>query len=243
MGRHRKYDEKIINDAIELARTEGCKKASEKLNIKYKTVYNWCKEKHIEVSIKNNESDSYTSVAKSKCNSDEFYMEATRKEILRLVMFLKEKLYFDIDAYAEKNEKRKKEKIDFISFIYDSKVECQEGSIFQVLAKPHLENIYNEYSESCKNDKIYKIIYKKTLDKLQDEDYAMESYKTYHKADYELELIIHNRRQSIMYNLGIYNSVNELKELLSCIRENFLDGFFEGSFELKENLIKSFLTC
>lgn len=109
-----------------------------------------------------------------------------------------------------------------------------------MLAKPHLENIYNEYSESCRNDKIYKSIYNKTFDKLNDEDYAMTSYKIYHKADYEFELILWCYRNSMMFNLKECNSIKKLNETLFYIKENFTDGFFEGPYKLKENLIKSF---
>lgn len=240
MGRNRKYSEEIINKAIELSKAKGYKKASMKLGLSYKTVYNWCKEKNFDIKVKTNEIDSYTSIAKSKCNSDELYIEATRKEIVRIVELLKNKLYFDIDDYVGEDEKRKKEKTDFINFLYDIKSKHQEGSIFQVLAKPHLENIYNEYSESCRNDKIYKSIYNKTFDKLNDEDYTMTSYKVYHKADYEFELILWCYRNSMMFNLKECNSINKLNETLFYIKENFTDGFFEGPYKLKENLIKSF---
>lgn len=231
MGRNNKYSKEIMKKAVELSENEGCKKASETLGLPYKTVYNWYK--------KESKQDSKNGNMRYK-DFQSYNKEAAEKVKIRLVKLLKEELSFDISGYAGNDDEKLNEKRDFISFICDSKRKCQEGSILQVLAKPHLENIYNEYSESCKNDKIYKNIYNKTLNKLNDEDYAMKSYEIYHKADYELELIIHNRRQSIIYNIGTYNSVNELKELLGCLKENFLDGFFECPFELKENLIKSF---
>lgn len=111
MGRNRKYSEEIINKAIELSKAKGYKKASMKLGLSYKTVYNWCKEKNFDIKVKTNEIDSYTSIAKSKCNSDELYIEATRKEIVRIVELLKNKLYFDIDDYVGEDEKRKKKKL------------------------------------------------------------------------------------------------------------------------------------
>lgn len=231
MGRNKKYSKEIMENAVKLSKEKGCKKASKSLGIPYKTVYNWYK--------KESKQDSKNGDLKYK-DFQSYNKEAAEKVKIRLVKLLKEELSFDINGYAENDNEKLKEKRDFISFIYDMKSEYKEGSIFQVLAKPHLENIYNEYSESCKNDKIYKIIYNKTCDKLQDKDYAVTAYKIYHKADYEFELILSSYRGCIIYNLNGLNSVNKLNKVLCYIRENFTDGFFEGPYELKENLIKSF---
>lgn len=234
MGRNKKYSKEIMENAVKLSKEKGCKKASESLGIPYKTVYNWYK--------KESKQDSKNDDLKYK-DFQSYNKEATEKVKIRLVKLLKNKLYFNIDDYVgedEKRKKRKKEKNDFINFLYDIKSKHQDGSIFQVLAKPHLENIYNEYSESCKNDKIYKSIYEKTLNKLKDEDYAKTSYEIYHKADYEFELILWGYRNSVIFNLKGRTSINKLNETLCYIRENFTDGFFEGPYELKENLIKSF---
>ncbi|MCM1131994.1 MAG: hypothetical protein NC340_00825 [Ruminococcus flavefaciens] len=201
----------------------------------YKTVYNWYKEE--------TKKDSKNADEKNDLKYKDFQSynkEAAEKVKIRLIKLLKEELLFDINGYAGKDNEKLKEKRDFISFIYDIKKECQEGSIFQVLAKPHLENIYNEYSESCKNDKIYKIIYNRTLDKLQNENYAIKSYEIYHKADYEFELILWGYRNSVIFAPKKCNSVNKLNETLCYIKENFTDGSFEGPYALKENLIKSF---
>ena len=231
MGRNKKYSKEIMENAVKLSKEKGCKKASESLGIPYKTVYNWYK--------KESKQDSKNGDLKYK-DFQSYNKEAAEKVKIRLVKLLKEELSFDINDYAGNDNEKLKEKRDFISFICDSKRKCQEGSIFQVLVKPHLENIYNEYSESCRNDKIYKSIYKKTLNELQDEDYAKKSYEIYHKADYEFELILWSYRSSIIFNLGKCNSIDKLNEVLYYIRENFSDGFFEGSYNLKENLMKSF---
>ncbi len=238
MGRNKKYSKEIMEKAVELSKIEGCKKASEMLRIPYKTIYNWYKR---EPEKNSNNGDGKDDLKYKDFQS--YNKEAAEKGKIRLIKLLKEELSFDINGYARKDKEKLKEKRNFISFIYDSKGECPEGSIFQVLAKPHLENFYNEYSESCKNDKIYKSIYNRTLDELQDKDYAMKSYEIYHKADYEFELILWGYRNSVMFSLNKYNSINKLNEALCYIKENFLDGFFEGSFKLKENLMKSFLTC
>lgn len=238
MGRNKKYSEEIMNKAIDLSRAEGCKKASETLGIPYKTIYNWYNKK--------NKHDGYS--RKSGCGINAlqykslqaYEKEADSKVKTRLVKFFKEELYFDINDYAGEDKDKRQEKRDFISFIQDIKSEYEEGYIFQVLAKPHLENIYNEYSESCKNDKLYKNIYNRTLDKLQDDEYAMKSYEIYHKADFEFELILWKYRHGIIFNLNSHKSIDKLNETLCYIKVNLLDGFFEGPFKLKENLIKSF---
>lgn len=238
MGRNKKYSKELMDKAIDISRAEGCKKASETLGIPYKTIYNWYNKK--------NKHDGYNRKSVCGINALQYRSlqscdkEADSKVKTRLVKFFKEELYFDINDYAGKDKDKRQEKRDFISFIQDIKSEYKEGNILQVLAKPHLENIYNEYSESCKNDKLYKIIYNRTFDKLQDNEYAMKSYEIYHKADYEFELILWKYRHGIIFNLNSHNSIDKLNEALCYIKENLLDGFFEGPFKLKENLIKSF---
>lgn len=277
MGRKSKYDDNLIKQAIKLSEEKGCKQAAKELEIPYKTVYNWYTK-----NVGKKRDLNYNDIK----NKDfaEYDKEAEYKKRLRLVKFLKEELSFDIDGYVEKNAEKMKEKRDFIEFLLDSNDECQKGSIFQLLEKSHLENIYNEYSEKCTNNDIYKYIYKKTRHKLIENEidsskeslnqkiqflfeennetdfekkyvelteseqeyidylfsYEDHSYEVYHKNDYRFELIVAHFRNNVMFNFRKEKNSNNLDKFLKYIKENFTDGFFDGPYELKDNLTKSF---